>query len=498
MLGDPMRSLPCLLLAPVLAAQTPEVRPLQLELRASWQTLRMPTPGERMGLVGVEFLRVREHGLAWGLGGYGALTGIRGGFITVGLAGAWRPALSERLSLDLGAFCGGGGAGRADVGGGWMLEGHAGLEWRTELGRLGLATQRIAFPNGAIDSRQWRLSWGLPFTLREAAAGAVFHLPEQPWREVEVAATAARYRPRGGFRTDGRPERDLDLVGIRTDLGLAGGAFASLELAGAHGGDGDGYMEALLGAGWGVELGAQGRGRVYARVAGGPAGGGRLDVGGGMAWKGALGAQVRLGSSTRLGVELGRFRAPGGTYRADTVQLALGHTFGVAMDSGRPAGAADTFTASRWWMEAGLVELSGAQRGGGTAPAALRMADLRVGLPLGPHLYLAGEAAFGTSGRAGGYAEGLLGLGLEAPPLPRTGTACFAELCVGAAGGGGVDTRGGAFLQPALGLRQPLGSTLDLVLRVGRTRGLHGGLDTPMAALALRWKVDLLSRRAGA
>lgn len=492
-----MRSLPCLLAASALAAQSPESRPLPLAFQASWQTLRMPTPGERMGLVGVEFLRSHPHGLSWGLGGYGALTGIRGGFITVGLAGAWRPALSERLSLDLGAFCGGGGAGRADVGGGWMLEGHAGLTWHTAFGHLGLATQRIAFPNGAIDSRQWRLTWSLPFALREATAGAVFHLPEQPWREVEVAATAARYRPRGGFRMNGQPEQDLHLVGIRADLGLAGGGFASLELAGAHGGDGDGYMEALLGAGWALEWGAQGRGRVYARVAGGPAGGGRLDVGGGMAWKGALGAQARLGSSTRLGLELGRFRAPGGTYRADTLQVSLGHTFGVAMDSGRPPGAGGAFATRRWWMEAGLVELAGAQRGAGMAPAPLRMADLRVGLPLGPHLYLAGEAAFATSGRAGGYAEGILALGLEAPPLPRLGTACFAEVGVGAAGGGGVDTRGGAFFQPSLGLRQPLGPSLDLVLRGGRTRGLHGGLDTPMWALGVRWKVDLLTRGSG-
>lgn len=497
MLGDPMRSLPCLLLAPALAAQTPEVRPLPLEFHTSWQTVKMPSPGEHMGLLGVEFLRVREHGLAWGLGGYGALTGIRGGFITVGMAGAWRPTLSEHLSLDLGAFCGGGGAGRADVGGGWMLEGHAGLAWRTEAGRLALSVQRIAFPNGAIDSRQWRLSWSLPFALREATAGPVFHLPEQSWRDVEVAATAARYRPRGGFRTNGRPEQNLDLVGIRTDLGLTAGAFASLELAGAHGGDGDGYMEALLGAGWALELGTGGRGRLYARVAGGPAGGGRLDVGGGMAWKEALGAHLRLGSSTWLGLEVGRFRAPGGTYGADFLQLSLGRSFGMAMDSGRTSHPGDTFETSRWWLEGGLAELPSAQRGSGARSAALRMADLRVGLPLGPHLYLAGEAAFGTSGRAGGYAEGLLGLGLETSPIPVSGTALFGELSLGAAGGGGVDTRGGAFIQPAVGLRQPMGPRMDLVLRVGRTRGLHGGLDTPMAALALRWKVDLLTRRPG-
>ncbi|HJW32712.1 MAG TPA: hypothetical protein VJ505_05020 [Holophagaceae bacterium] len=490
-----MRSIAPLLLAPVLAAQSPTPRQLPVEARLSWQTLDMPKAGERMGLMGLELLREQRHGFAWGLGGYGALTGIRGGFITMGLAAAWRPALTERLHLDLGAFCGGGGAGRAAVGGGWMVEGHAGLDWRAETWRLGAAYERIHFPNGDIDSGQWRLSFGLPLGLQRSGSAGFQSIASLPWRELEVTLTTARYHPQRGFRTDGRPERDVDLVGLQTTLGLGDHLFTSFELAGAHGGGADGYMEGLLGLGWRWNLGAGGRWRALARLAGGPAGGGRLDVGGGMAWKGALGLEAQVGSATVLSLEAGRVATPGGSYRATTVQVGLGRRFGLAMEGGRASGPGDDFVDQPWCVETGLAELTAPARGPGVAQDPVRLASLRIALPLTTHAYLAGEAAFGTSGRAGGYAEGLLGVGLESHPLPGTGTTFFAELALGAGGGGGVETRGGALIQSAVGLHQPLGNELDLSLRLGRTRALHGGLDSPMVALGLRWRTALLTRR---
>ena len=496
MLGHPMRTIVALLLAPALAAQTPELKRLPMEARLSWQTLGMPTPGERMGLMGLEFLREHKHGFAWGLGGYGALTGTRGGFITVGVSGAWRPALTDHLSLDLGAYCGGGGAGRAAVGGGWMLEGHAGLNVKMEAWRLGAAYERIRFPNGDIDGSQWRLSVGRSFEMKRAPSAGPFSIEGIGWRELEMAFTYAHYRPDRGLRTDGLPERGVDLVGLHSTLALNDHVFSSLELAGAHGGGADGYMEGLLGLGWRWSIDGSDRWRLLARLAGGPAGGGRLDVGGGMAWKAALGLEARLGQSTVLSLEGGRFIAPGGTYRADIVQVGLGRRFGVAMEGGRPSISTDLFSDQLWRMELGVAELTDPARASGPLKQPVRLASLRIALPLAAHVYLVGEAAFGTSGQAGGYAEGLLGVGLESRALGALGTTCFAELSLGAGGGGGLETRGGALIQPVLGLNQPVGDELDLSLRVGRTRALHGGLDSNMFALGLRWRTGLLTRRA--
>jgi hypothetical protein len=287
----------------------------------------------------------------------------------------------------------------------------------------------------------------------------------------------------------------VDLVGLHSTLALGDHLFTSLDLAGAHGGGADGYMEGLVGLGWRWRLDAADRFRLHARLVGGPAGGGRLEVGGGMALKAALGVEARLGASTVLSLEGGRFVAPGGTYRATFGQLGLGRRFGVAMDGGRPSQATDLFGNQPWRMELGLAQLMDPMRTSTSRGGPVRMASLRLALPLSPHLYLAGEAAFGTSGRAGGYAEGLVGAGLESSPLPALGTTAFAEFTLGAGGGGGVETRGGAMIQPALGLNQPISEGLDLTLRLGRARALHGGLDATMVALGLRWRTGLLTRR---
>lgn len=493
MLGDPMRIAPALLLASALAAQSPAPQRLPMEARLSWQTLAMPTAGERMGLLGLDFLREHDHGFAWGLGGFGALTGSRGGFITVGVSGAWRPALTEQLHLDLGAHVGGGGAGRAAVGGGWIVAGHAGLDWQAAAWRLGAAYERIRFPNGGIDSSQWRLSLGRPFELNRAPGpGALVGLP---WRELEMAFTYAQDRPEPGLRSDGRPEQRMDLVGLLSTLALSRHGFVSLELAGAHGGGADGYMEGLLGLGWRWNLDDSNRWRLQARLAGGPAGGGRLDVGGGMAWKAALGIEARVGTATIVSLESGRFTAPGGTYQATTWQVGLGRRFGLAMAGGQPSPATDVFRDEPWRMELGLAELIDPARTSDPRKRPVRMASLRIALPLTPHLYLSGEAAFGTSGQAGGYAEGLAGVGVESTPLQGPGTTWFAEFAVGAGGGGGVETRGGAMIQPVLGVNQPIAEGLDLSLRVGRAHALRGGLDSNLIALGLRWHLGLLTRQ---
>ncbi|HJV22105.1 MAG TPA: hypothetical protein VJ570_05380 [Holophagaceae bacterium] len=491
-----MRTLFPILLAPVLAAQTPGLQELPMEARLSWQTLRMPAPAEPMGLLGLELLREQGHGFAWGVGGYGALTGDRGGFITMGLAGAWRPALTDRLHLDLGLFCGGGGAGRAFVGGGWMVEGHAGLDWQADAWRAGAAYERIRFPNGDLDSGQWRLSFARPFGLKRSGTSGDRVFPDLPWREFEVAFTASRYQPRQGLRTDGTPEVGVDLVGLHSTLGLGEHAFGTLELAGAHGGGADGYMEGLLGLGWRWRLGASDRWRAQVRLAGGPAGGGRVDVGGGMAWKGAVGLEARVGTATVLSAEAGVLATPGGSYRAATWQVGVGRRFGVAMEGGTSAGPTDRFTDQPWNVEAGLAELTHPRPSPRPGEGPVRLASIRIALPMSPHAYLAGEAAFGTSGGAGGYAEGLLGAGLVTSPWTDQGTTAFAELALGAGGGGGLETRGGALIQPSLGLHQPLSEGLDLMLRVGRTRALRGGLDSPLVALGLRWRTALLTRRS--
>ena len=460
-----------------------------MEARQSFQTIALPFPGERMGLYGLELMHETPSGWAVGLGGYGAITGVRGGFITLGVAGGWRPRLTEHLSLDFGVFSGGGGAGRAAVGGGWMVEAHGGAELRMDWARLGLAYQRIHFPNGDIDSRQWRFSFAVPFSLPKQEAGP--SLPAVPWREVDLATTLFYFKPASGTHyLDGTPHTaKVGLVGFTANCSLSGPYFLSLELAAAHSGGADGYMEGLLGIGARAKLGGW---RFYGRLAGGPAGGGRLDVGGGMAWKVAAGLERDLIAGAYLELEGGLMSAPGASFKATTTQISVGRRFHLADSNGEPPEPDWSLSSLPLGLRAGVSELSRPRRGTAEDGIPVRNQTLALELPLFECFYFTGQAAFATSGRAGGWGTGLVGMGLEGRPFAQ-GPRALAEFLVGAGGGGGLDSRGGAVIQAVVGLAHSFGQAWELQVRAGRIKSLRGGFNSPLFEITLGWRMGFAS-----
>ena len=91
---------------------------------------------------------------------------------------------------------------------------------------------------------------------------------------------------------------------------------------------------------------------------------------------------------------------------------------------------------------------------------------------------------------AGAYSVGLFGLGTqwEVARHVRVG----AEMLAGAAGGGGVDTQGGAIVQGVGYVDFTLNDALSLRVGGGKIKSVHGGLDAPLldAALVFRFGVD--------
>src|SRR5439155_1075392 len=100
---------------------------------------------------------VDEAGLPIGPAVYGAISGQRGGFFTIGGEAAWRQRLIGPFGVEFGMYVGGGGGGGAPQGGGLMLRPHVDL--LADLGSvaLGVSLSHIEFPNGQISSTQWGL-----------------------------------------------------------------------------------------------------------------------------------------------------------------------------------------------------------------------------------------------------------------------------------------------------------------------------------------------------
>jgi hypothetical protein len=131
--------------------------------RIGYETIKLPG-SELMGLVGTTYLVEVQHGLCVGPAVYGAASGQRGGFFTVGAEAALCTQLVGPLSLQAGLYVGGGGGGAAPVGGGLMLRPHVDLLWNFRGFRAGVSASNVRFPNGQIDSSQLGLVLDMDMT----------------------------------------------------------------------------------------------------------------------------------------------------------------------------------------------------------------------------------------------------------------------------------------------------------------------------------------------
>ena len=279
-----MRTFLFLSLAASLALHAEAPSFVNAEMRWTAERWKLPFANETMDLVGLQVHRTWQSGAYAGFGGWGSVRGERGGFITIGVSGGLRFPITERLALDTGAWLGGGGVGRADVGGGLMVRGHAGLSWDFDWARLGLEASKVRFPNGRVDSSQVAMTTTFPF--KAIVGSGSTSLPELGqllgtdlgWREFSLAFTGQRYAPTASVHAlSGAPDTDpVDLVGLEAHLGLDGDLFAVLDMSAAARGKADGYMDMLLGLGYALPLDQGGRWTLVGKFCGeGGAGFGR-------------------------------------------------------------------------------------------------------------------------------------------------------------------------------------------------------------------------------
>jgi hypothetical protein len=466
------------------------MRNLDARVRLGAERVHLPQ-GERMGLVGMtELLSV--GGEWWvGPGVYGAATGHRGGLFVPGVEGAWSHPFNDWLAIDAGVFAGGGGGAAAPVGGGLMLRPHLDLVFRFPGFYTGPTWSKVWFTSGSINSNQfgWMVNFDSAFRYRPADFSGVAtdgSATGLGFDHVDAMLTMAR--PRRSTTTAGAPmTQTIGLVGLRAERIVDGPLWAGIESAGAASGGVAGYAEVLGTAGlrWPV---VGDRLSLGMRASAGLAGGGGIDTGGGILLKAAAGATLRLTDTLGIGAELGLVDAPKGHYKAATAALSLNWALDVPQRD--LLGWTETTPGIPTRMEFGAaVEHYRAARKDGPARP-LDAVVLQINRFVAPNVYLTGQAHSAFAGGAGAYSVGLFGVGAQLPVTARVRLG--AEALAGAAGGGGVDTQGGAVVQARAYADVALTDSLSLRVGAGRIKSVHGGLSAPVvdAALVFRFGVD--------
>lgn len=446
-----------------------------------FESVRMPQ-GARLGLVGTSILFEVDE--AWGLGPavYGAATGDRGGLFVGGIELQHRMAITRSWTLATGVFAGGGGGGGAPVGGGLMLRPAATLLY--DLGprtQVGLSWSMVKFPSGQIDGRQLGLAfaWRGDFQHHDAArAGTpVFAGRAAGLGFDRMAITVGSYRYTDPIDAS---RRRIGLVGARAErrTGIEG-ITLGLEAAAAAKGSAAGYMEILGSANWSAEPLRQvlpGL-RVGARAALGAGGGGAVPTGGGAMARLSATVEASPAKGWTIGAELGRARSFNGGWSARNAQLWAGLDLEPALDGlSEPRGP---IVRTEW---TGVIQhLTRAERNdGGARP--LDTIGLKLTRFVTPNLYLTGQAHSAFAAGAGAYSVGLVGAGVAT--RADAGLRGGVEALIGAAGGGGVATSGGAISQALAWVGWGRTPASEWRAGVGTVRALRGGVHSPVIELS--------------
>jgi hypothetical protein len=451
------RSLPFVfaLLAAAAAAQ----ESIPIAARYGVERVRLPQ-GEHMGLAGAALLFDVGHDWSLGPSIYGAASGERGGFFVGGLEVQRRWAIAPHWALTAGLYAGGGGGAGAPVGGGLMwrpsvsLMREIGASWEA-----GLSWSSVRFPSGEIASQQLGVVLGWRGEFRESGRGSGLGFDR-------FATTAMRYRLDDGRR--------IGLVGARAEHpSSVEGVRWGVEAAAAAQGDAAGYMELLGAASYDAPLGAAVRAGL--RASAGLGGGGAVPSGGGVITKLVGTLQWRFAPGWTIGADVGEVWAANGPLRARQAGVWIATALEPEVD-----GAADRGAVRTEWVGV-LQHHARIERRDGTR-GSLETIGLKLNRYVGEHVYLSGQAHSAYAGGAGAYSVGLVGVGIATAGDSRWRGG--AELLVGAAGGGGVVTAGGALAQAMLWAGWSPTGQGEWRAGIGALRPWRGGGVSPSLELA--------------
>lgn len=464
------------------------------QLRFIRETISLPGD-EKMGWIGGGLIFGVNDYLSLGMESFGAVTGQRGGFITLGGSALAKRPLSQHWLAEAGVHLGAGGGrgGYTLSGGGLLVRSHVGLDYRLIPGTsLGFGISDVRFPNGVISSRQAYLQLQHDFSMLRPGgwSGESAPFPSSgpqsvPVKEHQLAAVVRHYRIPAGVETDaGTPQHPtMQLVGVEWERKLGQNGFLKLESEGAAGGKSTGYMQILVGGGYRQPLFGPISLRLSASA--GPAGGGGVDTGGGMIGDAGLGVDWRLGRKAAVGVSMSEVRSFTQSFEARSTSLTVAYTFDLpdllTIDS---AYDWTGFTAERLRIRSKVQQYRQAADNWRSHHAEQTVENLGFALDYFPseHLYFTGQGLAAFRGDAGAYMTGLLGGGIHMPWGPLY---VEVEGLIGAAGGGGLAMGGGSVIQGMAALGWHLGPSSSVALSLGRLHALTGDFRANVIGLTL-------------
>ena len=423
---------------------------------------------EDMGTLGVHYDIKPFSGsdVYFGVGGYGALTGDRGGFFTGGVTLGHHYFLDDSvvdgLAIDAGLFAGGGGGAGAFPGGGLMLRPHLILEKELDDFSVRLGVSRTLFPNTTNTSYEndTHPSIGLTIpTYQFNNSNVSSSVSYKQNRATKIVPVSMRYHPdkNAKRRSGNNLTKDITLLGFQYQDFFNDSLYRTFETYGAGIGGTDGYAKVLAGFGVNKEL-IKDSVALDAKLTLGMAGGGDIDTGGGFIVQPMIGLDINIADGWNVKPMIGKTYAPSGNFSSTTSELGLSWTGGK--------GKTEYNIKNKTYYP----DDSSRTKSGGLYTDRIELLGISFSKKVNDKVRVSGSAYGAYKGDVGAYAEGLFGIEVQPFELP-----IHASYEFGVGGGGGMDVGEGLIHQSTIGTRISLSQKFDITIDLGRMKGVDGG-----------------------
>ncbi|MFV0247621.1 MAG: hypothetical protein ACK5H1_01485 [Tenacibaculum sp.] len=461
-------------------------------------SIDMPEGEANMDFAGLHYnLKINHLGYI-GIGFYGAVGGIRGGFFSLGVNAGMQKYLSQKLFIDTGIHFGGGGGVAAPDGGGAFILPHINLGYQFKHFSTTAGYSYINFfDGGAIKSSQLAIAVQVPLAFNVAN----FSLREKEYNFNSMYNNALNtnskpisllFHLNNANITKGNYKgKTISLAGIELSLYLLPRFFFFAKADGAYHGIKAGYMDIFIGGGYELSINKN-RTNLLAKFGLGAGGGGGVDTRGGLLFYPDFSLQQKLFNNVYASVNKGYIITPNSNFTSSTYGMAL--KYYLNKKGTTTARFTKPSKAKLKGLKAAVKQdlYLNAQREGGFSQN-LHQISLQVNFFFNKYIYGIGQTSFANFGNAGAYAEGIIGLGLSLNNSTDKSAAVFVQILSGAAGGGGISTGQGLIVKPSIGVDYKLSKYLSLRVATGRVKAISDRLNAQFFNLGISYRLAFLS-----
>ncbi|WP_298778328.1 hypothetical protein [uncultured Polaribacter sp.] len=485
----------------------PEIKTQKGFAKINFLSINMPETSivneANMGFTGIHYNLMLNDWAYAGVGIYGAVSGERGGFFTLGINAGIKKHITDRFYTDAGFHFGGGGGASAPDGGGAFILPHFNLGYDFNTFSINSGWSYVDFfDGGEIKGHQLNIGIEIPLDYDHAnynSSESEYDFDELkksdwniPTKRNSLMFHANNLKIKGntqqssGVKYNGETIR---LAGFEFASYLTENWFAFVKVDGAYDGIKAGYMDVFLGGGYHYAFNKN-RTNIIAKFGVGAGGGGGIDTKGGFLIYPDISIEQKLFNDLFIAINTGYVMST----NSDVFTSSYGIGLKYYVERSGIISNKNIFSKGIFKGLNVIVKQDVYINADRDAISAENMhqISLQVNLDINKNLYVAGQTSFANFGNAGAYAEGIVGLGAKTNPILNDKATLFVQTLAGAAGGGGISTGEGLIVKPSAGLNYQINNNLGIRSAVGFVKAKGGNLSSPFVNFGINYHLAFL------